>query len=91
MRRPADLKPEERIQVRHLREAAPDIAAVYALGQEFASMVRERKADALDGWMNAVSESELPDLRRFVAGTQRDREAVVAALSLPWSNGQTEG
>ena len=28
---------------------------------------------------------------RFAAGIERDYAAVRAALSLPWSNGQTEG
>jgi transposase len=31
------------------------------------------------------------DLQTFAAGLQRDYAAVRAALSEPWSNGQTEG
>ncbi len=30
-------------------------------------------------------------LRRFVSGLTRDRDAVEAALHLPWSNGPVEG
>ena len=31
------------------------------------------------------------EMRRFAAGLKPDLTAVKAALSLPWSNGQTEG
>ena len=33
----------------------------------------------------------LVELRGFAAGIKRDYAAVQAALSLPWSQGQTEG
>jgi transposase len=33
----------------------------------------------------------VPELQAFAAGLRRDEAAVRSALSLPWSNGQTEG
>ncbi len=30
-------------------------------------------------------------MRTFASGLTKDRDAVAAALALPWSNGQTEG
>ena len=31
------------------------------------------------------------ELRSFAAGIRRDRDAVLAAIVFPWSNGQVEG
>ena len=42
-------------------------------------------------WLDRADASGLPELRSFAAGIRRDRAAVAAALSLAWSNGQTEG
>lgn len=33
----------------------------------------------------------IQEVRSFAAGLERDKAAVAAALSLPYSNGQTEG
>ncbi len=46
---------------------------------------------AYAGWRAAVTERQLPDLESFASGLDRDQVAVLAALTLPWSNGQTEG
>jgi len=49
---------------------------------------RTRKADRLDGWLDAAKESALAG---FAGGLTRDLAAVRAALSLPWSTGPVEG
>ena len=54
-------------------------------------MVRERCEAELDGWLEEAQGSGIAPLRRFAAGLRRDRNAVRAGLSEPWSNGQTEG
>ncbi len=54
-------------------------------------MVRDRKGEALDLWLSAAKGNGLPDFERFALGIERDYAAVAAGLSLPWSNGQTEG
>ena len=41
--------------------------------------------------MQQVLDSPLKPLHSFVFGLQRDLAAVSAALTLPWSNGPTEG
>ena len=57
----------------------------------FLNMVRERKHEQLHAWMQAASKSGIPELKSFVAGIERDYDAVQAALRLPWSQGITEG
>jgi len=47
-----------------------------------------RSADELTPWLAQAGNS---DLRSFAAGLHQDEQAVRAALTLPWSNGQVEG
>lgn len=54
-------------------------------------MVRERKADQLDEWLNNVEVSQLHAFHPFVTGVRKDKEAVLAGLTLPWSTGPLEG
>jgi hypothetical protein len=52
------------------------------------TMVKDQVADAFDGWLR---EAEASALAPFAAGLRRDEDAVRAALTEPWSNGQVEG
>jgi len=54
-------------------------------------LVRERQPDLLDTWLEDAAATGRPEFRSFVNGLQRDKSAIVAAVSLPFSNGQTEG
>jgi hypothetical protein len=54
-------------------------------------MVRERTGEQLDDWLEAVQASHLEAFQTFVTGVQRDKDAVLAGLTLPWSNGPLEG
>ena len=54
-------------------------------------MVCEREAQALDQWLLSCETASIPELANFAAGLRQDYSSVHAALSLPWSNGQTEG
>jgi hypothetical protein len=63
-----------------------------ALARRFRDLLRQKRADELGGWMEESSRSGIPEeLRRFAKGLNSDRSAVEAALTLPWSNGPTEG
>ncbi|WP_247882504.1 ISL3 family transposase [Azospirillum sp. TSA2s] len=79
---------EERRFVAALLERSPTIATTVALIGRFARMVKDRVADALDGWLR---EAEVSALAPFAAGLRRDEDAVRAALSEPWSTGPVEG
>jgi len=90
-RRPEDLKKEEPETLRQLRQASPQVEAAYQLVETFLHMVRERTGDQLDAWLAAVQASHLEAFQSFVTGVQQDKDAVLAGLSLPWSNGPLEG
>lgn len=63
----------------------------YDLVQQFAQMLRNRTGENLDAWLSVALASQIPELRSFVAGIERDKEAVKAGLTLPTSNGIVEG
>ncbi|MFF3559742.1 transposase [Streptomyces sp. NPDC002574] len=46
---------------------------------------------ALPQWLDAVRQDDLPSLHILAAGIDRDRDAVIAGLTLPWSSGVIEG
>jgi transposase len=71
-----------------LLERSPAIATAVDLVSRFVTMVKDQVADALDGWLR---EAEASALAPFAAGLRRDEDAVRAALTEPWSNGQVEG
>lgn len=54
-------------------------------------MVRERKAEAFDGWLQRARASGIAEVQRVVVGLERDQAAVVAALSSPYRTATGRG
>nr|WP_240805682.1 transposase [Streptomyces sp. A1547] len=54
-------------------------------------MLTERQGERLPQWLDAVRRDNLPGLHTLAAGIDRDRDAVIAGLTLPWSSGVVEG
>jgi len=75
----------------HVIQVSTTLAAAYSIVQSFAVMVRERQGERLDAWVHAAATSGIAELRGFAYGLLRDKAAVRAGLTLPWSQGQTEG
>ncbi len=88
---PEELSSEERRALKQTMETCPDVAASYPLVQRFASMVRSRKGEGFEGWLEESLSCGVKGFETFAIGLRRERSAVEAALSLPYSNGQTEG
>ncbi len=87
---PRSLEPEEWALLRYLRQH-PVLLSVHSLARRFVVMVQQQQPAWLDPWLASSHESAIAEVVRFAAGIERDYAAVRAALSLPWSNGQTEG
>ena len=68
-----------------------EVAALHDLARSYTRMVREKQADALDGWLAACRASGITVLVTFGDGLRQDYAAVRAALAEPWSSGQAEG
>ncbi|GAA2425666.1 hypothetical protein GCM10010433_27090 [Streptomyces pulveraceus] len=54
-------------------------------------MLTERQGQRLPEWLDAVRKDDLPSLHTLATGVDRDRDAVIAGLTLPWSSGIVEG
>lgn len=54
-------------------------------------MVDEKRVEELTGWLARARRSGVAEFKRFAQGLEREREAIAAAIALPWSNGQVEG
>lgn len=61
------------------------------LSQAFRQLVCDRQADQLDGWLEKAEHSGLKAFKNFATSLRRDYQAVKAALTYEWSNGQVEG
>lgn len=88
---PEALEPTQQDYVVQLCADHPGLAAAYRLTQGFVRLLHERQGAALDAWVTQVAADGLPHLRAFAMGLRQDWAAVQAGLTLPWSNGPTEG
>lgn len=74
-----------------VRGRSPMLNEAVELAEAFTALVRGREAAQLDTWLHQAENSAVPPLQRFAKRLRADYDAVRAALSLGWSNGQTEG
>jgi transposase len=81
----------ERTYLARLCEVSPQVGALQRLGLDFQQMVKERRLDQFDAWLKRVAASGIEELQSWADGLLADGGAVRNALSLQWSNGQTEG
>jgi transposase len=89
---PNDLSEDELAFVKALTDRCPAFRVTGELGREFVAMTRAHKAEELAAWIEKVCQAGVPpDLRTFAEGLRSDSEAVEAAMSMEWSNGQVEG
>ncbi len=84
----AHLTREDAMTVVIIEAAVPVLVAARHLLERFQAMIRKRERSGLDTWLSDASAGPLAS---FARGLRDDQRAVRAALSLPWSNGQTEG
>ncbi len=74
-----------------LFERVPVLQEASALAQGFVTIVKRRSLDDLPSWLEKACQSSCKELRQFGQGLKQDLAAVKNAVSLCWSNGQTEG
>ena len=83
-----DLSKADAVTVAAIETGVPTLATARNLMERFHRMFRVRDTDALASW---VSDARASLLASFGKGIVADLAAVRAALTEPWSNGQTEG
>jgi len=91
MRNRDDLDETKKRELALIRQASSNAEAAYSLTQAFLQMMREHTGQQLETWLSLVEESTLPELKSFAKGIRQDKTAVLAGLTLPWSNGPLEG
>lgn len=98
LKRPENCSEEELRTLGRLKTIHQVTKRCCTLFEEFAEMLRdkehrseERARSRLNEWAERAKASGVPELKGFAAKLLQDIEAVVAAMILPYSQGQTEG
>ena len=78
----------ETVTVAAIEVGVPNLVEAREIIAEFHLMIR-RKAEA--GFIPWIERARASLVASFAGGVARDKAAVRAAITLPWSNGQTEG
>ena len=87
---PSTLDATDTVKLR-LATEDPLLGTLHDITHRFRDMLRQKNASGFDEWVTACFASGSTELQRFAAGLQQDRTAILAAITSPWSNGQTEG
>jgi len=88
----SDREEQEQAFLDRLQVRCPELRLAAELARAFRSMVRERREEAWEGWLErAIAPDAVKELRSFAEGLKKDEAAVRAALRMDWSNGQVEG
>ena len=82
------LTKSDTVTIAAIETGVPVLVEARCLIDRFHSMVRKKIEADLDPWIVDASTSVIAS---FASGITRDRAAVRAAITEPWSNGQTEG
>lgn len=82
------LSKTEAVTVATIEAEVPELDAARGLLERFQAMIRDRKLTELEPW---IADAKGSLVASFAVGIARDQRAVSAALTQPWSNGQTEG
>jgi transposase len=88
MSEPDKLDEGDRRFVTALLDLSPPIAQAVDLAKAFSTMIKEGLADQLDDW---ITVAENGGFKHFANRLRQDRDAVHAALTMPWSTGPVEG
>jgi transposase len=82
------LSKAETIMVAALEAGVPALVEARECIANFQAMIRHKTAAVLTPWIERARASLVAS---FARGVANDEAAVRAAITLPWSNGQTEG
>ena len=74
-----------------LAQADREVAQVQLLVEEFLILTRKLQGTELEPWLERVKATGAREILQFAHGLERDKAAVVAGLTLPYSTGPVEG
>ncbi|MGY0055001.1 ISL3 family transposase [Streptomyces sp. LZ34] len=91
MRHPATLNPDDQQRLKTALAACPELNALHQHVQAFAQIMTRRNGRHLNTWVHQVRNQDLPSLKAFATGLDKDWNAVTAGLTLDWNSGMVEG
>lgn len=83
-----DLSKSETVMVAAIESGVPLLVEAREVVAAFQAMIRKKSLADLDPWLERARSGLVTS---FANGVVKDRAAVSAAITSPWSNGQTEG
>ena len=83
-----NLSKSESVMIAAIEEGVPILVEARQIIADFQEMIRKKAASQLAAWLERTCRSLVAS---FGNGVRKDELAVLAAITLPWSNGQTEG
>lgn len=86
-----DQDEETQTFLRTLYRICPAANTASQLARKFKDMTDRRRKRKLDAWIETAQNSGIPAMKNFAKGILQDYDAVKAAVSMKWSNGQVEG
>jgi hypothetical protein len=91
--RPGALSGSQQMLPGTLTAACPEMTSLAGLARSFAAPLRPDPASEvrLTDWAQTARASDLPHVHAFTRGLDLDKQAVIAAVTLPFHNGRTEG
>lgn len=91
MTNPDHLDTEHSRQLAAILNRSPELATLADHVRRFAHMICHRAGTHLAEWITSAKATTISELRSFVTGLERDFDAVLAGLTLPYSSGPVEG
>ena len=91
--RPGALTASQQALLGKLTAACPEMTSLAGLAGDFAALLRPGPVNEakLKDWAETACAADLPSLHSFARGLDLDAQAVIAAVTLPFHNGRTEG
>lgn len=83
-----DLSKSQTVTVAAIEGEVPQLVEAREVVASFQAMIRKKSLADLEPWLERARSSLVA---AFANGVAKDRAAVSAAISSPWSNGRTEG
>jgi len=89
--RPGELRPEAEAQLDQITQMDSTLAQARELTHGFLDLIRHHSGEGLDTWLKDVRASTVREFFTFARSVERDKAAILAGLTLPYSTGPVEG
>ncbi|MEO1352825.1 MAG: ISL3 family transposase [Cyanobacteria bacterium J06635_15] len=77
--------------LKRLKQGKSEAGVAIRLADQFIRLVRQRRPEALDQWLEEAEQSCIKPLAGFAQGIREDYEAIKAGVTVAFSNGPVEG